>query len=178
MEFLIKISDFVQNLEKKQFQKYLIVTLGCAAAIIGSLIYYVHNHTASLINTMKSIERAANKSAQLILDAQKLKEQEDHIQNLLDKYQNFDLQGEFEKFYKEQGIDPEPGWGSSLDTINSKFDEEVLTATFKNQSTQKLVTYLEALEKKEIIYIKGLSVKSEKDKKISFDISIATKKRR
>jgi hypothetical protein len=178
MEFLIKISDFVQSLEPKQFQKYVIVALGCAAVIIGSLIYYVHNHTASLIDKMKSIERAANKSAQLILDAQKLKEQEDHIQKILDKYQNFDIQGDFEQFCKEQNIVPEPGWASSVETINAKFNEEVLAATFKNQTTQKLVTYLEALEKKEIIYIKGLSVKNEKDKKISFDISIATKKRR
>lgn len=178
MEFLIKISNFIQHLEKKQLQKYIIAVLGCTSVIVMILMYYVYSQSAFLVNDMKRIERAAQKSAQLILTAEKLKKQEDHILNILDKYKDFDLQKEFEQFCKEQGCSPEPGWGSSPEPINSKFDEEVLTATFKNQTTEKMVTYLEALEKKEIMYIKGLLVKSEKDKKITFDISIATKKLR
>lgn len=178
MELLIKVADILQNLEKKQFKKYMLIILGCATFILGSVLYFIYNKSTFLINDMRRIERIAKKSVQIIADAQKLKEEEDHILNLLNKYQNFELQGDFEQFCKEQGVTPEPGWAASVEILNSKFNEEILPAVFHHQTTEKMVTFLQALEKKEIVYIKSLSVKTEKDKFITFEISIATKKKR
>lgn len=177
-EFIIKIADFIQNLNKKEFQRYLIIALSCIGLLMGSVIFYIYRSSSHLVAEIKKIERFGNKAAEILSEHEKLQKEEERIQVLLDKYKNFDIQGDFEQFFKEQNIVPEAGWGTTIETINPKFDEIILSASFRNQTTQKLVEFLQKLDEKEIVYIKNLTIRSEKNKKITFDISIATKKRR
>jgi hypothetical protein len=108
-------------------------------------------------------------------DNQKMELEEKRVQAILDSDKDFNIKSYFEGFCQSQGL-PNQGWGDTrINELNDKFDEVSLTASFNGLSTEKLVRILEEFYKKEIIYIKSLNVKQEPDKKISFNITIATK---
>ncbi len=92
----------------------------------------------------------------------------------MEKNKDFSLNQYFETFYKAQAIKPEDGWSSSTTILNAQFDEVELPATFKGQTTQKLVSILQEIEKQEIVYVKDLKVRADKNKTIVFDIVLAT----
>jgi len=102
--------------------------------------------------------------------------EEQRLKDILDKNKDFTMPGFFEQFCREQNIVPEQGWNPLSEPVNDKFDEIILKATFKGLSTEKLVKIIEALDKKEIVYIKQLEIHNEGENKINVDLTLATKK--
>jgi hypothetical protein len=112
----------------------------------------------------------------MFAEYERLQQKEDQLQNLLKQYKEFNMNTFFEQFYKEQNMTPEANWGTVPVPIegNENFDEVILNATFKNQTTEKLTKMLDALDKKENVYIKDLVIRNTFNKKIDFDISLAS----
>jgi len=106
--------------------------------------------------------------------------EEERIKALLDDNKGFSIKTFFETLTLDQKLKPELGWDTEVRSIegNDTFDEIILTATFKKQTTQSLVSLLNVLERSEIVYIKELDIKKEEKKTISFEIILATKKRK
>ncbi len=175
MEIILSFINYLQSLTKKQIQQYFIVFLiGVGGSILG-LIYFVHSKSEGLLQEIKRLESLANKATDILEENQKMEIEEQRIQTMLDADRTFNIKSYFEGFCQAHGL-PSQGWGSTrTQELSEKFDEEYLTASFKDQTTEKLVSILEDFYKKEIIYIKSLNVKQEPDKKISFTITIATK---
>ena len=184
-EKLQSLSSAIQQLSQKELQKYLIMTLGTVTLLLSGIIYYTHSTSTDLALNIKRTEKLANKSIRLMEQYEKLQEEENRLKDLLAKHKDFNVKIYFEQFCKQHGITPEPGWNTSVDIINEKFEEVTLPATFKNQTTEKLVQILEKFDKNELIYVKTLSIRSDKQKKdkaqqvgkkVSFDVTIATKR--
>ena len=177
MEFFIKIITSLQRLSKKEIERLIMIALASTAFLMGTLIYFIYKKSSSFVVSIKKIETIANKAVTLMHDYEKIQKEEDRITDILEKQKEFKLRTYFEQFCKEQNISPTPGWDTQEAIINPKFDEITLQAEFKDQTTQKLIKILEELDKREIIYIKELKIKTEKEKqRISFEIIIATKK--
>ena len=176
MEALNKIAAYVQSLEPKEFQKYVAIGLFGVAAAAGLVIFYIHTKNNELIMRTKQLRTLTEKSFRLIQDNRDMVKEEQRWKEKLDKEKNFTMQGFFEQFCREQNITPEQGWNARTEPVSEKFDEIILLATIKGQTTESLVGILAALEKKEIVYIKELTVRTESPGKISFDITLATKK--
>jgi len=174
MEFLIKIARFVQNLNKKQFEQYLIATIVGIIILIAAILYYVYNTSSALLIHIKQLETLAKKSAHILSDNQRVQQQEERFKQMLEKNPDFRLNSFFEQFCRDMNITPEVGWSDHSEQINDKMDEISIPATFKNQTTETLVKFLENLDQKEMVYTKELRIRSEANKKITFDISIAT----
>lgn len=180
MELVVKIANYLQSLSKKEIQQYIFVFLCGTLFVALGTIYYIHSKSIALLGEIKKLEVLANKSIGILEENQNMDEEERRIQVLLDQNKDFNIKSYFESFCQAQGL-PNQGWSDSrTEEINDKFDEISLRASFKNQTTEKLVKVLDELYKNKIIYIKNLNVKQESgksasEKKISFDITIATK---
>ncbi|KKQ11910.1 MAG: hypothetical protein WCS92_01140 [Candidatus Babeliales bacterium] len=175
MEIILNFINYLQSLTKKQVQQYFLVFLLGMGGAVSGLIYFVHSKSVELLFEIKRLESLANKATSILEENQKMEIEEQRIQAMLDADRNFNIKSYFEGFCQTQGL-PSQGWGDArTEELNDKFDEVSLTASFKGQTTEKLVRILEDFYKKEIIYIKSLNVKQEPDKKISFNITIATK---
>ena len=100
------------------------------------------------------------------------------LQKLLEQEKDFDLNVFFEKFCAQFKITPFESWDTTTQSFagSDKFDEVLLNATFKQLTTQQLVTILEELNKNELVYIKELNITNEETKTITVNIIIATKK--
>jgi hypothetical protein len=167
----------IQKLSRKDLERYIIGTVSTTAIILFAIIYYTYTTSSELVIRIDGVKNLGQKSAVLMQKYEKIQEEEIRLENLLEKYKDFNIKIYFEQFCKEQGLMPDPNWDTSVEVVKEKFEEVTLAAAFKGQTTQKLVKILEALEKNEIIYIKMLDIKTEKNSKtISFDITLATKR--
>ena len=177
VEKLQTFTSSLQQLSKKELEKYIIITLSATITVFGAIIYYSYNTSSEIAKQIKRTNLLANKSFKLLQQYDKLQSEENRLQTLLGKHKNFNIKIYFEQFCKKHSITPEPGWNTTVDIINERFEEITLPATFKGQTTEKLVNILEKLDKKELIYIKSLGIRPDKEaKKISFDITLATKR--
>ncbi|MBX9831324.1 hypothetical protein K2X40_05175 [Candidatus Babeliales bacterium] len=174
MEFFTHFTNFIGHLAPKQLKKYLLGVLLIVGLLTVSLKYFIYTKSHELVTRIKRLEKLDGKISDMQDKYEMLLGEEERIQGLLNKHKDFNIKSYFETFYKEQHITPEAGWDADARSINEKFDEIALSATFKDQTTEKLVKILEEIEKKEILSVKSLNVKTDKDKKISFDIVIAT----
>jgi hypothetical protein len=176
MELLNRLVAQIQVMDHKQLQKYLFVALGVIVCCVVGLIYYLHQYNNDLLIRIKQLRTLSEKAAKIIEENKRMVKEEQRLKELLEANKEFKMQGFFEQFCRDQSITPEVGWDTRSEQVSEKFDEITLPATFKGQTTESLVIILDALEKKEIVYIKDLTIRTESPGKISFDIILATKK--
>jgi len=182
MKVFDTLANYIQNINKRDFEKYLILFL-LGIALLGILsVYQIYRKSSSLIQQIKNTEKLAQKSVTMFNEYEKLQQKEAQLQELLKQNREFNINSFFEKFYKEQNMIPEPNWNPIEIPVegNENFDEVVLTAVFKKQTTEKLVNMLNALDKKEkdIVYVKELVIRNNLNKTIDFEISLASMKSR
>src|SRR5438045_4889665 len=122
------------------------------------MIIYINKKNDELIARIKQLRSLAEKSSRIIQNNRDMTKEELRWREKLEKDKNFTMQSFFEQFCREQNITPEQGWNARAEPVSEKFDEITLPATFKGQTTESLVGILAALEKKEIVYIKELTV--------------------
>jgi hypothetical protein len=179
-----KINEFItklQSLEKKEFQKYLIIFLSTIALLSIGLLYYIYHTSSSLVQQIKKLNIQTHRIATLINKNKMLEQEERKIREILDKRPNFKMNTFFEEFYTKHNIKPETGWKPEEGAVITgteegiSYQELILKATFKNQTMQKLVTLLQDIYKEPIIYLKSLEIEAEKTK-INFELELATKK--
>ncbi|MCF7799579.1 hypothetical protein K9L05_01295 [Candidatus Babeliales bacterium] len=182
MRLLTNFAVYIQNLNRKNFEKYLLIFLVFIILLAGISIYYIYNTSTNLVTDIKNLEKTSNDIVQIIDKNEKLDKKADELKKLLDKNENFNVRVFFEQFIKEQNLTPEPNWANTAFTLpvegNDKFDEVGLTATFKNQTTENLIKVIENLSKNQMIYIKDLIIKNQENKKIEVTMTLAAKKYR
>jgi len=178
MKGIEKIINHLQSLTKKEFKKRLSISLLILAIICLTAIYYIYNESSSLVQKIKTIERVANKATDILNENKKMEFEEKRLTTLLEANKEFNIKSFFEQFYQQQGMTPEPNWDTIVIPVegNDKFDEVILNATFKKQTTTNLTRILDALDKNEMVYIKELTVKKEENKQISIQMLLATKR--
>jgi len=175
MKYFDKIASFTQGLDHKQLQQYMIAFLVAVIGMVGIVMYFFHQKNTTLITEIKKLEKLSKDATQIITNNKKMTAEESRVKKILERKKGFSIKGFFETFAQTQNITPEAGWDTQTRDITGKFGEIILPATFRGYTTEKLVEVLVELDKEEIVYIKELTIRSVEDKKIDFDISIATK---
>lgn len=174
MKILKDLSTHIQALSPKQLHNYLIIFVsGIIIAVIG-VAYTTYSKSDALVKRIKKLEGLANRSASVIIEHKRLMAEQDRLQELFTQDQKFDIKIFFEEFCKEQSVSPLKGWNTASKDVTPNVSEITLSASFKGLAMEKLVRILDALEKKEIIYVKDLSIRNEGNKQISCDIKLAT----
>ena len=176
MDVFKKIVDYLQAMDQKQFRRLMLFFFACVVCIVGLVTYYIQRQKTDLINHIKQLHKLAEKSITIIQDHRKMALEEQRLKAILDKNKDFTMKVFFEQFCREQNLIPEAGWDARTEPVNERFDEVILPATFKNLNTEKLVKILEELDKKELVYIKTMSIRSEEKKQLTANITLATKK--
>ncbi len=179
MKIFDQAITYITSLTDKDFQKQLIALLSIVSIVVCGIVFFVYRKSSTKISHIKQIHKLAQKAAVVLSNNARIEKEEKRIEKILIENKDFNIKSYFEQFCREHDITPEPGWDTTTNPIetNEKFDEVLLPATFKNQTTKTLAPLLEDLDKKEIVYIKELTIKKEEDT-ITFDLTIATKKPR
>lgn len=171
---IVKLANNIQELSTKNFQRYLLLFLGGIATLIIAMIFYINNASLETIKQIKQLENLANKSVKVLSTYQKLQQDESNISEILEKDKEFSIRAYFEQFYKDQGVNPENWDTKTLEIGSDKFIEIELPVNFKGLTTDQVVKMLETLDKKKILKIKEVNLKSEGNRKISLELTLAT----
>ncbi len=169
-----KTAHFIQALNSKQFQSYLIVFLSGTFICVIAMIYLFFSYSQDLVTQIKKLEVFANRSGKVLAEHQRLLSDQEQLHALFSKDKEFNIKIYFEQFYKQQGITPVKGWDSTSKVISPQLTEILLNATFKGMTMEKVVTVLDAFEKKDVVYLKELSIRAEGNKQVTCEIQLAT----
>jgi hypothetical protein len=179
MKFLEKFAEHIKTEKEKDLRKYLlfiITGMFITTIIITSII---HKKNIELVTKMKTLDRLIIKTNHIIANNDAIEKKEQAIKKLIQDNKTFDIREYFEKFCKDQKIKiPLEDWDSRTQPVegSDEFDEVVLEANFKGQTTEKLIHIIKELNKTKMIYIKALELENTDKKTINIDITIAAKK--
>ena len=171
-----KVITYLQAMDPKQYKRSMLLFFACTVGLVSIVSYYIQQKKNELITHTKQLHKLAEKSITIIQNHHKMAKEEQRLKELLDKNKDFTMKGFFEQFCKEQNLIPEAGWDARTEPLNERFDEIILPATFKNLNTERLVKILEELDKKELVLIKVMDIRSEENKQLTVNIMLATKR--
>ncbi len=173
------VVDYISSLSAKDSFKIIIGAVSVVTIIALGTAYFVYARGKKHVTSIRELHTLIKKSSGILAQSKSIGQEEDRIEELLQKNRDFNIKSYFEQFCRSHGVTPEPNWETTTNPIegNDKFEEVVLPATFGGQTTEKLVTLLDDLDKEEIVYLKELAIRKEPST-IAFDLTIATKKMR
>ena len=175
-DFFIEKLYFIHSLNKQMYDRYLLITLASIGFFIGSSVYFIYNKCSTLHTEITKLQNSKKKARKLLIDFTDIDAEEIRLRTVLDQHKNFNLKIYFEQFCKEYSFSAVPNWDTTTTAINDQVDEIALSATFKAITTEGLVRMLQGFDKTEIVYIKNLHIKGDKDRKITCEITLATVK--
>jgi|688.fasta_scaffold512777_2 hypothetical protein len=175
MEALNKIIAYIETLDRRHFRLHVLGFMVGIVTISAGLLYTIQSKKEALIQRLQVLNNLAIKANEIIATNTSITKDEQRLKELLMQKRGFSIQAFFEQFCREQNVNPEAGWATKQERVSDIFDEIVLTAQFKNLTSDKLVKLLDALNKEEIVYLKDLQIKSTPNKKISVSMTMATK---
>lgn len=174
--FLIEKLRVIHNLEKPLYDRYLVIVLASLGVLIGGGVYFIYSTCNNLHTEITKLQNSKKKTRKLLIDFADIDAEETRLRTVLEQNKNFNLKIYFEQFCKDFGFSAVPNWDTTTTAINPQVDEIALSASFKGLTTESLVRMLQGFDKTEIVFIKNLHIKGEKDKKITCEITLATVK--
>ncbi len=174
MKITEDILDYILSLDRQTFNKYLIIALSSIFVVLSAMTYFIYTKSNTFTKQIKDIHRLSKEAKETANDYKKIQIKKNHLLSLLDQEKEFDMKSFFENFYKQQSITPDPKWDTLSSSIigNEQIKEISLPLKLKDFSTQKLIEVLEALNKKEIVYVKELKIQRDKDKTVAIDLTL------
>lgn len=166
--------SLLQELSKKEFERYLVIFLAAVLAVALGIVYYISSTSSEYVNQIITLQRLSDQAARVLAENDQLLQEQQRIQSLFEQEKDFNIKSYFEQFCKQQNITAEAGWDADSSDIGDKFTETVLHATFKGQSMQKIVQIIDALDKKETTYLKEVIIRSEPNQRITTELRIGT----
>jgi len=180
MEFLNKIRDWVQDLEEKDFFKYLGIMLVVLVVIISFLMYRYYRKIGSLQERIIDTNEIREEKVKEILTKHEIvKKRKAKVDAIIAKKEDFNILEVFEASLKKLNIE----WTKREETSKDlpeleKYIESELNASIEGIKMDKLCRLLQEFEKNERIYTKELHIKKSDPKKtpeaIDVSLTIAT----
>ena len=174
------LAHFIISLQEEVSSKFIAIFMGCCVLFLCSGLYYIHSKSTQLVRGIQQARSLATKTDELIGDYNAITQEENNLAELLSKKTDYsNLKSYFERFCQASKITPEPGWAETTEvkeiTGSDRFEEEYLHAQIKNVKMRELVTYIDAIEKDDLINLKELDLEKT-DKTLSVKMVIAAKR--
>ncbi len=176
MEALNKLVTYIEALDRRQFKFHVLGFFTAIVLLAGLFLYYLAESKNDLIVRLQALNKLATKGCQIIDVHRRLVKDEQHLKQVLEQKRGFVLQAFFEQVCRDLSMTPEAGWAPKEEHISDIFNEIILTAIFKNVTSEKVVKLLNMLNKEEIVYLKGFNLKNNNNRTITISVTIATKR--
>jgi len=183
MKFIGDIVTFIANLDTRRFMIYLGGLLSSVLIVMGIMIYILHLQGTRLVSHIRNLHKITAQAREATYLYETIQDRKQGVIDALEEEQDFELKSFFASFCKENNIKPESNWSTLSTSIdgNELLEEISLSAIFNNFTIQKCVALFEALEKKDIVYVKNFSITKEGENKrssktVSLELSLATLK--
>jgi hypothetical protein len=169
----------IQGLSKKEFHQYAYFFLATITLIVAASLYYIHSTTSTKMKHLENTRQLSAQTIQIMNQHKELEDEDAKIKALLEKNKDFNLSTFFENLSNKHSMKPEPNWKPETELLegSTEFEEITIQASFKKQTTEKLIAFLHDIYEEAMVYLKELTIaKKNETPHISCDITIATKR--
>lgn len=171
MVFFDNIKNFIDNLDQRDFFKYIGIFIAGVCLLIGILIVSYYIKINSLTKEIRSINYMRDEVKEILDKAERVKTQRKEVDSILDEDEDFILEQYFEKVrnklrlsYKIESRTTAPR--------DEKYQEVALNVKFSDMNMKQLTELLQELEKSKRIYTKDLEIKKSKKRPGTIDVTL------
>lgn len=174
MKFLEPIKAFVNKLDQKTFNIYLIVYGSICLALCVLIIIYYYTSISSLQRTIKHIDEYRDEVHEIMEKHAIIKQQQTVVEEMLAKDPNFKIAETFGKFLAELNITNKEDPRREINTtdLEENYRKIELSSKFEDMSMQNLTSLLEKIEQNPRIAINRLEITKSKKKPKTIEVSL------
>jgi len=174
MKFLNKIREKIQNVDEKDFYKYLFIFFSVFVLIILGLILFYYLKINSLKESIEDINQMRETDVRnILMRSEKVRKQRQEVNNLLAKDPGFKILGYYQSLLRELDLTkyfkiatPRPK------KLNDTYRESELIAELAGMNMEQLCRLLQALEDNARITVKSLLIKKSQKTSRAIDVSL------
>ncbi|KKP29656.1 MAG: hypothetical protein UR12_C0004G0027 [candidate division TM6 bacterium GW2011_GWF2_30_66] len=175
MEFFKKITDFIQDLDVKDFYKYIGLLFGLIFIIISFMIYSYYSQVSTYTQQIEEINDKRRDIVKRLISESKIVEiQQKEADDMLKKGTDFQIKGYFEDLLKKFNLFEyrrEDGNVTEKE-IDDKYRELEFAIDLDGMDMAQLCALLEELEKTKRININLLEIQKSQNKSDAIDVHL------
>ena len=183
MKIFDALSNYLANLDQKNFNKYLLIYLGALLTLSVASVYYYYN-TIKYWKKQTNEINATRDEIKVIVDRDELvQKQREEVNTLLSEMPDFKIGEYFNDLIGKLGLTQNVVTSPSItyaDRGDKEYREVLLTTQFDMMNMKQLTELLNEIEQNKRIYTKELEIiKSKKTPNtIEVNLTIATLQRK
>lgn len=152
-----------QKLDRYQQRTYMLSAIGGSVAFTILLIYFTISQKYHYVAQIRSAHSVAQKAVQLSRQNHRLNEDEQAFASFVqEKPLKGGLINYITTFAQKNQLTLLPDWQKSLETLaipeNEFFEEQRVTISINGQTTEKIVTIMEALRQERMILLRDIAL--------------------
>lgn len=182
MNILTQIQDFLDNLDSKDFFKYIGITLAVVLFFVSIIVYRFYSNVNYYKKQIQALNMQREEIGELLETAALIKEQKHEVNAILEADPNFKIEGYFIKVLELLGLSNKQvsTTVTTQERGEQNYNESSLTAKFTDINMKELCELLNVFEQNKRIYTKTLEIqKSRKSPRtLEVQLTIATLKLR
>jgi hypothetical protein len=173
-EVLQKITRFFQNLNEKNFYKYLAVFL-CSIILIGAFMIFRYYRNREYYTQKIATTNDLRQEVRTILEkAQRVKREQIAVNRMLEQEPDFKIRGYFEQLIATLGLPDNKQVAVTTSQVDrdDQYRESILNAKFVEMNMKQLAELLQEIEKNRRIYAKELEITKSKKRPKTIEVSL------
>ncbi len=170
------ISNFINELDAKDFYKYMLVVVLLFLIIIGAILYFQHSALSSYEARLKTINKQRVELRSLLQEHGLVNKQREAVDAILSKDKAFRISNFFDLITKELGLSPHVTKDTVIENdLGNGYVETQLDASFKDMDMKQVTDLLYKIEQSPRMYTKNLVLlKTPKSSKLDVTLVVAT----
>lgn len=170
------IGNFINELDAKDFYKYMIVVVVLFLIIIGAILYFQHSAIDSYETRLKNINKQRVELRSLLQEHVLVNKQRETVDAILSKDKAFRISNFFDLITKELGLSSNVTKDTVIENdLGNGYVETQLDASFKDMDMKQVTDLLYKIEQSLRMYTKNLVLlKTPKSSKLDVTLVVAT----
>jgi hypothetical protein len=174
-EWMKKVVDYINNLDRKSFVRYIYIILGTQLLMGSFLLYRTHRRINQLKKELKKVNSLRRSTQELLRKNQAVEEQHKEVDAILDENPNFKLQKYFRDLLNRNALAAGTIETSEItNPVDPAYDEVQARAKLTDITTKQLTQLLQEIEGNPRVHIKKLEITQKKPQTIDVNLTIAT----
>lgn len=157
----IPIYNFVTNLDRTQFTRYMFIGLGAVLLISSGIVIQYYRSTSALKKRIVRLNQYRVQTQEILQRAHDVATQRNSVNELLAEDIDFKIGGYFNELVNSLNLTSKKKGIDTLQTIerDDNYLEQNVTAKFVDMNMKELATLLVELENNPRIFIRELEIK-------------------
>jgi len=174
---MTSIINFVQELDRREFYRYLAVTGGIFLCVLGIIFFFQRRQIQDLDRRLKNVNKQRQAVRKILQEHALAEEQRQAVDSILERDRTFRIKEFFQLAVKNLGLTRAMGKEPVVidNDLGNGYTETQLESNFRNLDMKQVSDLLNRIEQNNRLYTKELTLsKARRTQKVDANLVIAT----